>query len=87
MSTTIQRSKAQDAIAWSIIYGGSAIVQMGFFAAAVSVGLVSPSVARSMQSNPAIRNATGSAKKKAWNKYKETGDLFRAIDYGFFSGT
>lgn len=83
---SIQRSKAQDAIAWSIIYGGSAIVQMGVFAAAVSAGLLSPSMARSYQFNPSIRNATGKSKKKAWDKYKETGDLFRAINYGFFSG-
>ncbi|TRT84685.1 MAG: hypothetical protein EWV82_08090 [Microcystis aeruginosa Ma_AC_P_19900807_S299] len=81
----IQRSKAQDAIAWSVIYGGSAIVQMGVLAAAVSAGLLSPSLSR--QVSLGTRNATGHSKNRAWNKYKETGDLFRAINYGFFSGT
>jgi hypothetical protein len=83
----MKRSKAKDAIAWSIVYGGGTLAQVGFFAAAVSAGLLSPHLARNLASNPSIRRGLGEDKKRAWDKYKETGNLFYSIQYAITGET
>lgn len=77
-----ERSKAKDVVAATLIYGGSTAVQAGFFAAAIAAGLISSAAAHGVQH--AARAGFGTAKKEAWQTYKDTGSILEALSK--FSG-
>lgn len=72
-----ERSKAKDALAATLIYGGSTAVQAGFFAAAIAAGLISPAAAHGVQH--AARSGFGTAQKVAWQHYEKTGNILEAL--------
>lgn len=78
--STSTRSKAQDAIAATIIFGGTTVAHVGFYAGAITTAVATDLVSRSA-ANSAIRAMSrysgrhlGYMKREAWNYYKRTGD-------------
>lgn len=71
----------KDTVAWTIIYGGGAVVNAGIFAAAVAAGLMTRGQVRAV--NHATFKTIAKQKEKMWQAYKSTGkisSIFEALE-------
>ncbi len=75
------RSKAKDAIAFGLLYGGTTVAQAGLLLAAVAAGFISKSGSRGI--SRLMSKASSFQKNKAWNTYKETGKISDMINTFF----
>ena len=71
------RTKSKDALAWSIIYGGTALAQTVALSAAVAAGFVHPKAGQSLMRS--LGPNLTDRKKQAWQYYTKTGDIGSAI--------
>lgn len=72
------RSQAKDALAWTILHGGYAAAKFALTTAAVAAGLIDKHVAR--QLSKTIAKMSPHLKRKAWNHYERTGNIWEMIE-------
>jgi len=78
----MSRSEAKDALAWSIIYGGSTAAAIALGAALGAAHLLTGGRYRIWQIL-VVRYKPG-MQARAWSEYESTGDILKAIET-FFS--
>lgn len=73
-----ERSPAKDALAKAIIYGGTSAVQFLVCTAGVAAGFVDRATAMGLSK---MASKLGpSYKRRAWEKYQQTGDIWTMFD-------
>lgn len=73
-----ETSKTKDAIAWTILYGGTAAAQFALTTLAVSAGLLDKNVAKAMKRT--LSKAGPQFKRMAWEKYQKTGSIIKMFE-------
>ncbi len=75
----LKRTKAKDAAAFVIIFGGTSAMVTAAFALFVAEGLMTKGQSRAMQNH--LRFSVGAWKGEAWRFYQETGDILGALNH------
>jgi hypothetical protein len=75
------RSEVKDALAKAIIYGGPTVVIWSAIAAAVAAHVISPTVGKNLHRQVSrMMPRAASIKKRAWDRYCNTGSISEAIE-------
>lgn len=77
-----EQSEWKDALAWTIIYGGSTVAKIAALAVAVSIGIITQK--QSQLLSYSLGRSLDGSRNKAWETYKSTGNLSEALGE-FFS--
>lgn len=72
------RNKAKDALAWAILYGGTAAAKFAICTVGVAAGFVDRGTAK--QVTIFVAKMTPQMKKSAWEVYTQTGNIGAMID-------
>ena len=79
----MDRNKLKDSFAWALIYGGSSLTLSVLAAAAVAAGIFDRGQSLRLLSQAKHASGFGHYQKIAWETYKKTGDISKALDVFF----